>query len=90
MRTLRELRLWHWRQAMSWRKNANGRNVAHHIADRHIKAVQLLNDVVSGTAEDDDETICKKFKWLSAPTSEPLEKEYECIFNSKDLPKQNG
>jgi hypothetical protein len=73
--SLRMLRLWHWRKAMSARRSENkhvaeaeryeamGRvaNFDRHRAgndgrraDFHIKAVQLLNDVVPGTAEEDD------------------------------------
>lgn len=63
--TLRELRLWHWRRAMSSRKAADkyrGQDSRFAMsqtkqndarADFHIKAVQALNDVVPGTAEYD-------------------------------------
>lgn len=66
---LRELRKWHWQQAMQnrghaeWRERsgeyeatANQRShtqVYHNKANFHIRAVQALNDVVMGTAERD-------------------------------------
>jgi hypothetical protein len=58
---LRDLRLWHWRIAMRERQAAQDnrcsdytRKVHDRTANFHIKAVQALNDVVSGTAEMDD------------------------------------
>ena len=58
---LRALRLWHWRKAMDYRRKARddraspySRKCHNANADMHIKAVQALNDVVSGTAEQDD------------------------------------
>jgi hypothetical protein len=58
---LRALRLWHWQKAMDYRRKANDQRASNYSrkchnanADMHIKAVQALNDVVSGTAEQDD------------------------------------
>lgn len=69
----RELRVWHWRRAMSARVAANGypgespyaRHRAkqnHRIADFHIGAVQVLNDhpdCAGTTAEGDDKVLPK-------------------------------
>lgn len=63
---LRALRLWHWRAGMSNRKSQQKyehgttgyakRQAANckRRANQHFKFVQALNDVVSGTAEQDD------------------------------------
>lgn len=63
---LRALRVWHWRIAMNARRAAKcyreqgtvysnrQAKTCDRRADFHIKAVQALNDVVSGTAEQDD------------------------------------
>lgn len=69
--SLRELRLWHWRLVMSNRTKARlleedgthwdkrHARVFHRKADWHLSAVQVLNDVVSGTAEDDDQKVVR-------------------------------
>jgi hypothetical protein len=63
--SLRSLRLWHWKRALAHRRSADtyragttryakeqtARNDCR--ANFHIGAVQLLNDYVSGTAEED-------------------------------------
>lgn len=67
-RTLRDLRLWHWRLVVSNRASARdmeaqGRQrqarALHGKADWHLSAVQALNDVVSGTAEADDQKVIR-------------------------------
>lgn len=59
---LRALRMWHWRQLLVQRAIervavAEGdnlmRSVAAQQANAHMKFVQLLNDLVDGTAEQD-------------------------------------
>jgi hypothetical protein len=62
---LRELRMWHWKRAMAHRRSADtyrgqttryakeqtARNDCR--ANFNIRAVQILNDYVPGTAEED-------------------------------------
>ncbi len=57
---LRYLRVWHWKQYLTQNYCAQDesiapsyRNISRDLATAHILAVQLLNDIVSGTAEDD-------------------------------------
>jgi hypothetical protein len=56
---LREIRMWHWKQALKNRRKAREaylKNVEQgrdQQADFHIKCVQSLNDFLSGTAEMD-------------------------------------
>lgn len=72
--TLRELRMWHWKQCLDYRRCAKAireaaedKRCSRHtraakladadshdrIADHHMKAVQCLNDFLTGTAEQD-------------------------------------
>ena len=59
--SLRELRLWHWKQALANREMAKAHypmgTYVHSPYDQvaifHIKCVQALNEVVSGSAEGD-------------------------------------
>ena len=76
----REVRLWHWRKVLGFRKVARefeedaksweavnpGKKARyfsskarqnHGKADWHLSAVQSLNEVVSGTAEQDDKEM---------------------------------
>lgn len=60
---LRELRLLHWRQLGAVRQMQKNTSINDHaqqaklqaLAMEHLGAVQCLNDVVSGTAEQDDD-----------------------------------
>lgn len=62
--TLRELRLFHWRQVIAFRNAANAMSLLndpsnqvdhlHKNANFHLAAVQALNDVVMITGEGDD------------------------------------
>lgn len=57
--TLREIRLFHWRQLMATRQlqehaNSEKRAKLERIAMDHLGAVQCLNDYCEGTAEQDD------------------------------------
>lgn len=62
MKTLRELRLLHWRQLAAVRKMQKFQTLNNdpaqleRLAMEHLGAVQLLNDYVSGTAEQDDDS----------------------------------
>lgn len=71
----RELRVWHWRRAMSARTAANGypgespyaRHRAkqnHRLADFHVGAVQVLNDhpecLAAGTTAEQDDLVLPK------------------------------
>lgn len=79
---LRELRLWHWREVIKHRNRAKlmrsyGQNqsktiaemarIADECANFHMKAVQLLNDHVSGTAEADNKETGEQ-EWLTKST----------------------
>lgn len=57
--TLREIRLFHWRQLMATRKiqehaNSEKRAQLERVAREHLGAVQCLNDFCPGTAEQDE------------------------------------
>jgi len=70
MKTLREIRMWHWRQVVNSRQlerdheaglqawgnvHYSTSSIARHRADadRHLRAVQTLNEFVTGVAEYD-------------------------------------
>lgn len=62
MNEIRDVRLYHWKEAMYLRKGAKSlrerrqagmADAMDRMADTHIKCVQILNDYVSGTAEQD-------------------------------------
>lgn len=71
---LRALRLWHWQQSQVCRRKQEkfeqadnpsrftrqSARIQKHRANMHIKAVQALNDVVSGTAEQDDKNAYRR------------------------------
>lgn len=56
---LRELRLWHWKEAQRWRRDADDyvEGLADKQAGKHLKFVQTLNDFfpIGDTAENDAE-----------------------------------
>jgi hypothetical protein len=66
MQDLRDVRSYHWKEALYMRKAAASlrsrrlpsvADAMDRIADTHIKCVQILNDYVSGTAEEDSRIL---------------------------------
>ena len=77
MKTLKELRMWHWREFLRYRadqriaEDMKGMKTsaayARKHANHHLGAVQILNDHVSGTAERDcaeDDALVKALENL--------------------------
>lgn len=60
-KSLKALRMWHWRQVRHYRDLADRADTLklssatdwHALANLHLSAVQVLNDSVPGTAEQD-------------------------------------
>jgi hypothetical protein len=68
-KAFRELRLWHWKQALQCARtlrsklgNKSSKTRWRNAWKLHMGAVQLLNDLVSGTAEEDCNKQQEKLK----------------------------